>query len=348
MKQPALGIVATVLIMVVSLGFISLFDFPTFSGWVTYIMAAIIPMEIMMGVTWGTNQPGFAGSRSQPLKGILLIVVNVVAGAIVGGIYYAVVGGGISPPVPILVLCSIVSVVIMFWLTIMLGGWPFTTLIKNPLSAGLAILAACYIINYILFLLFFDFSFMQGAPWYQASLDPHGMFNGVNAQVFFVTAVGVLFLMLHFDLWPLTLSGAVMKQPVLGIVWTILALAIGSAAYYIGVNSMGMDPMAFLVAAPVPFIFGTIVVLNMLQGSLYAKFSQPLKGVLSSITAAVVGILLARLYGALSATVTGPLKAGPPTTDFEIWLASALLAVTFPFLIFFAEFFKMWPLQKSK
>jgi len=32
MKQPALGIVATVLIMAVSLGVISLFDFPTFGS----------------------------------------------------------------------------------------------------------------------------------------------------------------------------------------------------------------------------------------------------------------------------------------------------------------------------
>ena len=42
------------------------------------------------------------------------------------------------------------------------------------------------------------------------------------------------------------------------------------------------------------------------------------------------------------------LKPGPPTNDYEIWLATALLGVTFPFLIFFAEFFKMWPLQKAK
>jgi hypothetical protein len=32
----------------------------------------------------------------------------------------------------------------------------------------------------------------------------------------------------------------------------------------------------------------------------------------------------------------------------EIWLASALLAVTFPFLIFFAEFFKFWPAGRSE
>jgi tryptophan-rich sensory protein len=258
------------------------------------------------------------------------------------------VGGGIAPPTPILVLFGIVSVVVMFWMAIMFGGWPFTSLIKSPVGAGLAMLAAVYIINYLLFRLFFDFSFMAGAPWYRASLDPHGMFNGVNAQVFYVTALTFLFVMLHFDLWPFTLAPAVMKQPVLGIVWTLLALVLGAVAYYIGVNAMGMDPMIFLISGPIPFIFGTIVVLNMLHNSLFARFTQPVKGVLNCVVALVIGVLLAKMYGALASTVTGVLKPGPPTNDFEIWLATALLGITFPFLIFFAEFFKMWPLRKSK
>ena|SRR5690348_3995693 len=347
MKQPALGIVATVLIMAVSLGVISLFEFSTFSSWVIFVMASIIPMEVVMGVTWGAN-PGFASSFSQPMKGVLLIAVNVAIGVVAGAICYAFVGGAISPPIPILVLFGIVSVVVTFWMSIMFGGWPFTSIIKNPVGAGLAMLAAVYIINYLLFRLFFDFSFMQGAPWYRASVDPHGMFNGVNAQVFYVTALTFLFLLLHFDLWPFTASAAVMKQPVLGIVWTVLALALGAAAYYVGVAMMGMDPMMFLVAGPIPFIFGTIVVLNMLHNSLFARFNQPVKGVLNTVTALVIGVLLAKMYGAFAPMVTGVLKPGPPTNDFEIWLATALLGITFPFLIFFAEFFKMWPLMKSK
>ena len=45
--------------------------------------------------------------------------------------------------------------------------------------------------------------------------------------------------------------------------------------------------------------------------------------------------------------VTGPLKPGGPTNDEEIWLASALLSVTFPALVSYAEFFKLWPLKKE-
>ena len=37
--------------------------------------------------------------------------------------------------------------------------------------------------------------------------------------------------------------------------------------------------------------------------------------------------------------MTGKLAYGPPTYDFEIWLASALLSTTFPFLMFYAAFF---------
>ena len=109
-----------------------------------------------------------------------------------------------------------------------------------------------------------------------------------------------------------------------------------------------MDVVAFMVEVPIPFIFGTIVVLNMLQGSLFAKLTQPLKGVLNTVASAVVGTALALAYSALAPALSGPVKPGPPSYDFEIWLASALLAVTFPFLIFYAEFFQMWPLRRAE
>jgi cation transporter-like permease len=69
--------------------------------------------------------------------------------------------------------------------------------------------------------------------------------------------------------------------------------------------------------------------------------------VLNTIASTVIGVALALLYGALAPVVTGAVKPGPPSYDFEIWLASALLGVTFPFLIYYAEFFQMWPLRRD-
>ena len=67
-----------------------------------------------------------------------------------------------------------------------------------------------------------------------------------------------------------------------------------------------------MVTVPIPFIFGTIFVLNMLQGSLFAKLTQPLKGVLNTVAAAIIwAALFALMYRALAPTVTGKLDAGP-------------------------------------
>ena len=247
-----------------------------------------------------------------------------------------------------LAMCLITSVLTTFWLAIMWGGWPFNKLIKNPIAAGLTMLAAAYLINYLFFRTFFNYGFMQGIPPAMAALDPHGLFNAWNAMVFYITVIGIMFWDLNFDLWPFTLFPALMQQPVLGIVWTITNLVFGGLVFYIGVGWLQMDVVNFMIRVPIPFIFGTIIVLNMLQNSLFAKFTQPFKGLLNVIASAVIGSVLARIYGFLVPVVTGTVNAGPPSYDFEIWLASALLAVTFPFLIFFAEFFRMWPLQAAE
>ena len=109
---------------------------------------------------------------------------------------------------------------------------------------------------------------------------------------------------------------------------------------------MGTDPMVFLVSVTVPFIFGSIIVLNMFQNSLAGSLAQPVKGIVNTVLVIVIGQALAMLYRAAAPMLAGPLTPGPPGYDFEVWLANALLSVTFPFLIFFAAYFAYWPLTK--
>lgn len=347
LKQPALGLVASALVIAISLGFIALFPAAKFLGSVTYCLICVIPMEIVVGVMWGCKQPQFAAKRAQPAKGVLLMLLTGVVGIAVTLGYFFIAGGGVRPIAPMLMICTIVSVIVMFWLAIMWGGWPFTAWLKGPVEAGFAMLLACYAVNLLLFKIFFNFEFMRGAPVYVESLDPHGMFNANLSLVYAMAAICVMFFMLHFDLWPLTKSAAIMKQPMLGLVWTAICLVIGAVFFYIGVYTLAMDPLQFMDRAPIPFIFGTIIVLNMLQGSLFAKLTQPVKGLASAAAATVVGVALALLFTALAPSVTGELAPGPPGNDFERWLASALLGVTFPALIFYAEFFEFWPLKKA-
>ena len=125
LRQPILGIIATVIVMAVSLGLISLFDFPTFAGWVSYGLMCLIPMQIVVGVTWGTNQPHFAAKQNQPLKGALLLLTTAIIGAIVVPAYLAVPGGNVVPPTPMLMHATITSVVVTFWGAIIFGAIEF-------------------------------------------------------------------------------------------------------------------------------------------------------------------------------------------------------------------------------
>jgi len=82
MRQPLLGVVASAVVIAIALGFIALFDFPSFVGSVSFFMLGLIPMQIVMVVLWGANPP-FASSLRQPIKGIVLTLVAAVAAVVV-------------------------------------------------------------------------------------------------------------------------------------------------------------------------------------------------------------------------------------------------------------------------
>jgi hypothetical protein len=342
--QPALGLLSSAIVMAIALAFVSAFDFGTFAGWVAFVMLGLIPMQIVIAVLWGANPP-FASAMRQSAKGVMLALITVVATAVITPLVLRTVGEGMTPPGPIPSHFVIIVVPTTFWLAIMMGGWPFTRLTSSPVVSGLLVLVASYVVTYVVFRVFFNYDFLQGAPVYLQSA-PRGMYNGVSALVFYVTALAAMFVVLCFDLWPLTLFPAVMKQPVLGLVWTAIALAGAAVAVSIGIGSAGADPMAFLTRVTVPFIFGSIIVLNMLQNSLFAKLAQPVKGVMNTVIAALIGVLLARVYISLAPLVVGVLPTGPPGYEQEIWLANSLLSVTFPFLIYHAVFLGYWPLDR--
>lgn len=348
LEQPALGVVSTLLVSALSLAFVSAFDFPTFAGWISFYLTCAVTVLVMMLALWRTEHPRFAAAHAQPLKGILTTLVALVGGAVVCVLFFMTVGGGISPPAPMLIEFTIASVVMTFWVCIAWGGWPSNVLVRGSVAAGVLQLFAGYLVNFLLFRTLFNYGFMQGAPVYVASLDPQGMLNAAQLLPLYVTVLSGLFLVLCFDVWPLTTNPSLMKQPVLGVVWTLVILAIGGALFYTGTVIVGMDPMIFLVTVPIPFLFGTVVVLNMCENALFARLPQPAKGVLNVLAAIGFGGGLSLVFWTLMAVVSGALPSGPPTYAAQLWLASALLSVTFPSLVVHAAFFDFWPLRKAK
>lgn len=319
-RQPLAGIASTLVIIAISLGFISLFDAPTLTGWVAYYLMWTIPVTLVVGVVWAGNYPAFVAGRRQPMRGLMLLLIALAVGFAIAATHLIVVGAGVHPPVQ----STIVSVVVALWMTIVWEGWPFT-LVRRSLLAGLGLLVGYYVVAQILF----------------HTLT--GMFDAASVVGFCVTAAAIMFLTLHFDLWPLRRSATLMRQPVLGLVWTAIALTLGGSLYLVCSRALEMAPPVVLTTVSIPFIFGSIVVLNMFDGSLFGAVSQPVRGAAGALTAAVIGTALSLGYGSLASILTGPLQPGPPEFAFEIWMASALLAVTFPFLDYHAHLFDMWP-----
>jgi hypothetical protein len=342
LKQPVAGFVASAVMIALSFGFISLFTFPTFAGWVSYYLVCIVPIQVIIGVVWGGKYPATAAELPQPAKGITLTLLALAVALIQAAIFFYTVGGRISPPTPILEHFAIVTVVTTFWIVFMFNAWPFTTVSKNPAVIGFSLLVGIWVIAYGLFRAFFNYAFFKGAPFYVDKLDPKGLFMGPAALSFFLSVMFGLFLMLNFDLWPLSKSPGLMKQPVLGVAMTVVTVAIGAVASYVARGLLHVDPTVMLAQFSVAFVFGVIVVVIMCQGSLFATLKQPIKGILSTIASAVIGFGLSAFYGLVHPFLSGKLASGPPTYDYQVWLASALLAVTFPFLSF-CGFFDLWP-----
>lgn len=346
LRQPLLGVVATTAVILAALVFISFFSWPTFGGWVSFALMCAIPVSIVIGVFWRGAVPASIAARPQPVRGLLFLVLTAAVAAVIAVVHLATIGGGVTPPVPMVIQAIITSVVATFFLAIVWGGWPWS-LVRNRLVGGFGLLVTAYVVNAILFYVLFDYGFAKGAPFYQPSLDPGGLFNAWDMTVLAVTALAVMFLFLHFDLWPLTRFGAVMRQPVLGIVWTLASVVIGGALFWVGTRGLGMDAPVFLVRVPIPFIFGSVILLNMLQGSLFGSLRGPVKGLASAAAAALVGSVLALAYAAVMPLVTGDLPSGAPGFDAELWLANALLAVTFPAMAWAGDFFGLWPLVRD-
>lgn len=343
-RQPLLGLVSAVAVVVVSLVLVSLFDWPTFRDEVSFFLVCAVPTAFVVGPFWHGEHPRVIARLPQPWRGLGLLALTLGVAAVASVVLVRTVGHGITPPTAMVAQCAIIAVPFTFWLSVVLGGWPFSRL-RSRLLGGWLLLLAAYAITVAVFRLGFDYGAWKGGPAYVASVDPQGRFDAWTILVSIVTFMASAFLLLHLDLWPLRLRPALMRQPLLGLVWTLIAAAIAAVVMGIGVGVLGLAAPVLLVTVPVPFLFGSILVLTTFEGSLLRRFEQPLRGVLSIALAAAIGLLLARLYVLLLPHVSGDVPFGAPGYQGEVWLASALLGVTFPFLAFHADYFGLWPLR---
>ena len=347
LKQPYLGILTAAICIVASLAICALFDAATFGTWVTLILVAMVPAQIILSLVWENNYPGFVARLAQPVKGVALVICMVVAGMLVTPVALQLVGGGIAPPTPYVLIYIIFSVIITFWLVIPMQCWPMAAISQHPLAIGLGTWVLSYLIAYLFFRLFFNFGFLAGSPVFHPELDPQGLFFAWNALSFALTTLMVMMAFVLLDFWPIANLGskfeALNKQPVFGLVTTLCVLLIASPIWSYFVLLQKMDPVVYMVKVPVSVIFGEFIVLIMMQTAPVQSLTQPVKGLILTGLAVVLSLLMYAFYGWASSLLVGHLTAGGPEYELDLWLASAMLAVTFPMFVIYGGFLNFWP-----
>ena len=188
---------------------------------------------------------------------------------------------------------------------------------------------------------------MAEAPFYLASLDPQGLFAAFEILAFAVTSVSVVFAGVLLDFWPLNTATLARKPRLLAVAITVQTMAVTALLYWLGTRVLGIEPVKFMVHGAIALLFGALVPLLMFEGQLFERRTQPVRGLLQLGIACLAGAVLPRIYWAMGPILSGPMSEGAPTYTHELWLASALLAMTFPLLVVSSQYFDFWPLRKA-
>ncbi len=345
------GILSIILVLAIAAACIAPFDHHFFLDWIGTAFMAATPVQIVLGLLWHNNKPDSVARLAQPLKGLALTGITILIALLVMGLVMVTVGKG-HGPTPMVAHYFIMSIVVTMWMIPIWQCWPASLMSKNPVAIGIFSLVLAYVFAYVLWLIFFDYSMLGeiGHPHYHEDLDPKGLFDMWTAVIFFTTTAGLIVVHFLFDLWPIEKLSMGRPQPVRGLIATayLLALAWGMMALFIDV--LGMPPVEYMVRVPVCMIFGTFLVNNMMQFSLFKHRDQPVRGLLLTACAVVVAMVMYELYRWASGLHAGQALGVGPQGGFaqEIWIASAMLGVTFPVVFVVTGFFGFWPIQRSE
>lgn len=348
-KHPVLGVMATLLVVSFSL-LISLSMAPvTMIGWVTLLLVAMVPPQIVLTLALQGQHPASLARLPQPWRGIAFCILTAIIGLPIAAVANATLGGGITPPTPFANMFLILGVCVTLVLVAPFQCWPFSTIFpKQPLLMGVSILVAAYAISTLLFKTLFNFDFLQSAPFYRADLNPHGLFMAWIPLIFALACFVVILCLVLLDFWPIgllpPLYAPIGKQPWFGIVSAIFIALVAAGIWSLFVGNLQMDMVVFLVRVVISLIFGIFIVLIMLEGAQFVTVPQPVRGGVLILAAVVLSIASFALYRFACQHAFG-LPSGPPTYDRELWLASAMLAVTFPMMVAYANFFQFWPFR---
>jgi hypothetical protein len=142
-----------------------------------------------------------------------------------------------------------------------------------------------------------------------------------------------------WDFWPLeklaSWAPTLNLQPWRGLVLSAMVALLVTAVWVDFIGLAHWDLVVFIVRVCVAAIFGIFVLL------------EPLRELVLCAGAVLLAMALYAPYQA-AATLRFGLAGGAPHYTLELWIASAMLAITFTLMVAFAEYFAFWSIARAQ
>jgi hypothetical protein len=341
--QPLLGLAACALIVSISLAAAIAAPPAALVGWIGLTLTAFVPALIVQAVVRKTD-----GRTQQPGRGAQDLAEVALVGAaslILAITIYAPDRASASPYV---LMPLIASVPITLWLVFLLEGWPVRAF--APRARRLAILAMTACLAAIGDRYLADYGATMGRAVRDAVVVPRGMFDVRGPVTLLVTSAAAVMALQGLDFWPIAMLARRVRlaasQPWRGLCGLGVALGVAGAAQWVGGQWFGIAIGRFQARIGVSFLFGMFVMLVLFQGRLFVDRSQPTRGALIAASAGLIAWGAYPLYR-LAGLAAQALHGGAVPVDPDAWIATAMLAVTFPAMALWADIFDFWPLRRA-
>lgn len=345
----ATGLGAALIVFAASYGLSAPFDPETYGSRIAFIGIVSVPSLLIVGSLWRYRHPVALAGLRQPWRGLAFLLLTVAGMGLAAAFLYFGPGGG-AGITPFLINAAILSIVSTFWVVSLWECWPLKRWIANPVLLGIAAWMVAYLLADLAFHLLFNFAEARHAPFYRPALDPGGLFPFWTVLVFAVTTSAVIVGWEKLlGLWPLHGPMAHLHPLARNLIASAVVLAVSGLWMGVPCAVFGMDVVDFMLRGPIALLFGIFFATNLTQSRLFAGLAQPGRGVRLAVLAYPLGFVLEELYRIAAPAVTGvAMPPGGPRYELELWVATALLAVTFPLIVIATGYFDFWPLKRAR
>jgi hypothetical protein len=357
--QPWRGLFGIVVTLGCAFTITAIFDIQAYNGIFTTFLMSNVPILVILTLGLQVKYPSTEG-MPRPWGAFLLTAFVLLMGFLISRALIPFVAGG--APTPFIQVQAILTVIVTFFLVIAWGMWPFHKM--SLAGKGFLTLILAYIIAWLLLKLF-NFSLLShpdgiipsgvgAVPFYAKGgpLAPFAAYAPISGPFTWEAGLTVAFWSLVFlfvfavlQMWPFHKFPGVMKQPVMGIVLTIVCFILGLIAYAIGVGGLNIAPLMFLLYG-ISYLFGVLMFMTMFQMWPGRGIKSPVGGGFLNLILAIIVAIIA-YYGIKAFCVShfGADAMKHPTDVFT--MGNLMLGITFPAWAAFQAMWDFWPLPST-